>query len=258
MAKRSLAEMQSERVFDLKCLFTGDSGSGKTHFTGTYSKGPTHYYMFDPGGEKTLEKPGLFDLSLKTMDKFVDKDPRKPKAFDNFWAQLQQDEKDGFFEEMAAKQGLLVFDSGTTISQAIVDRVGKLNNFPAKWEFKHWGQVTSTLLEFIRVINSLPCAAVLTTHLKEVKNAEGNLIEYKPLLTGQLAQTVGIYFSEYWVFKRNGDKTTVHFSGTGLNPASSRIMTEAKAENITFDDVYDMYMLGKELKTKKGGTPSPK
>ena len=52
--KQKLTERK--RKFDLKFLLTGNSGSGKTHFTATYTKGPIHYYMFDRGGEKTVEK----------------------------------------------------------------------------------------------------------------------------------------------------------------------------------------------------------
>jgi len=253
MAKTSLADIHSDRVFDLKLLFLADSGAGKTHFTGTYTKGPIHYYMFDPGGEKTLQKP-CFDHKNITMDKFVDRDLKKPIAFDNFWKQLQQDEKEGFFDDLAAKNGILVFDSATTISQAVKDKIGKANNWPSKWEFKHWGQVTSILTEFIRVINSLPCAVVLTAHLKEDRNSEGNIIKYMPLMVGQIANTIGVYFSEYWFFKRINGKTTIHFSGTTVNPASSRIIDIPKATDLTFDDVYDLYMDGKAIQEKKGGT----
>jgi len=45
-----------DKSFNIKFLLCGNSGSGKTDLCARYTKGPVHFYMFDKGGEKTIEK----------------------------------------------------------------------------------------------------------------------------------------------------------------------------------------------------------
>ena len=84
--KQKLAER--ERKFDLKFLLTGNSGSGKTHFTASYTMGPIHYYMMDRGGEKTIEK-----LSKNRKDITIDNFSSNDVLFSDFWKQFQIDEE---------------------------------------------------------------------------------------------------------------------------------------------------------------------
>ena len=78
-----------KRKFDLKFLLTGNSGSGKTHLTATYN-GPIHYYVFDKGGEKTVEK-----IMGNRTDITIDDFSSNSIQFSDFWKQYQEDEKKG-------------------------------------------------------------------------------------------------------------------------------------------------------------------
>ena len=80
--------VEKKRYFNLKFLLTGNSGSGKTHFTATYTKGPLHYYLFDKGGEKTVEK-----IMGSRNDITIDNFSADSLLFSDFWRTFQEDEK---------------------------------------------------------------------------------------------------------------------------------------------------------------------
>ena len=109
---------KSKRKFDLKFLLTGNSGSGKTHLTATYLDGPIHYYIFDKGGEKTIEKI-MKDRTDITIDNFS---PSSVK-FSDFWKQFQEDEKVGFFNWLVENNGLLVLDSLTNANLKAIKEI---------------------------------------------------------------------------------------------------------------------------------------
>src|SRR6056297_1658249 len=109
-----------QRKFNLKFLLTGNSGSGKTHFTATYTQGPIHYYMMDKGGEKTIEK-----LIKNREDITIDNFSQNAVLFSDFWKQFQIDAENGFFDHLAENQGLLVLDSLTNANQKAIYEITK-------------------------------------------------------------------------------------------------------------------------------------
>ena len=154
---------EAKRKFDLKFLLTGNSGSGKTHFTATYTKGPIHYYMFDRGGEKTIEKVmNKIDRKDITIDNFSS----SSIIFSDFWRQFQLDEKNGFFDWLAEKNGLLVLDSLTNANRKAIAEIEKKSNITPSGIGKtldmkkgmaipHWGQLlnwmTTLVLSLIHI-----------------------------------------------------------------------------------------------------------
>jgi len=117
----------NKRVFDLKFLLCGNSGSGKTHLCGTYTTGPVHFYMLDKGGEKSLEKlieerpQGSPTLSVDTFSK-------SEVNFSDFWHKFQLDEKEGFFDYMKEQNGLVVIDSLTAANHKAIKEICKACN----------------------------------------------------------------------------------------------------------------------------------
>jgi len=154
----------AERTFNLKFLLAGNSGSGKTHLCGTYTNGPVHFYMLDKGGEKTLEK--LIDKRSKTAPTLsVDVLSDSSVSFSDFWLKLQQDEKDGFFDYMAANNGIIILDSATAANKkAITEICTKCNITPSSigkkldnkkgMSMPHWGQLLQWMQTLISTMQA--------------------------------------------------------------------------------------------------------
>lgn len=241
--------------FDLKFLLVGNSGSGKTHFAGTYTSGPVHFYMLDPGGEKTLyklnkdRKPGC----EITIDSFS---PRNDK-YTTFWKQLQRDEKDGFFAEMSERKGLIVLpDSLTTANDMIVEETARKNgrsltNTDKAMRIQDWGVASQWMKELVGVINDLPCAVVAIAHLVTDYDDEGAVAARYPSVTGKFSRTMGRYFDEIYLLETMGSKRKVVFTEKGKFQASSRIFQCKDASNITMQDLADAYMNGDDLSIKR-------
>jgi len=227
--------------FDLKFMLVGSPGAGKTHLCGTYTSGPIHFYMVDPGGEKTLRKllPDRPDSSPISVDTFLRRDNQD---YQSLWNQLQKDAKSGFFEEMKEKSGLIVFDSMTSIMSLITDYVEKLSGkSPMKpgdrsgFSQREWGQRSSFATELIRVINDIPGAAAVCTHLKRTQdNLSGNIIESLNL-PGQLSDSAGNWFDEVYKIKAISKKIRLIFHSDG---------SFDQAKTRTFEDSYKDFQRG--------------
>jgi hypothetical protein len=248
--KQSLADAKPK--FDLKFLLIGRPGTGKTHFTATYTKGPVHYYMFDPGGEKTVRKVAKElkqPLDRYSVDYFQD---INKISYPDFWKQMQQDDKDGFFDKLAEQQGLLVFDSITKISQMILIEVAKKNartltSIEKPMRIQDWGMVTSWQRELISVIDVLPCAVAVTCHYITESNEDGAVIGEFPSIVGGLRYTLDNDFDEVYRLESVGRNYKFNFRGSSLYSAKSRVVNELFLNNITMDDLYAWYIEGKKV-----------
>jgi len=248
--KQSLTDIKPK--FDLKFLLIGRPGTGKTHFTATYTKGPVHYYMFDPGGEKTVRKCAKElnqPLGRYTID-FM-QDPAKI-TYDDFWKRLQKDERDGFFNQMAEQQGLVVFDSLTKISQLILLDVARKNGrtltaTDKPMRIQDWGMVTSWQRTLISVIDVLPCAVAVTCHYITETNEDGAVIGEFPSIIGGLRYTLDNNFDEVYRLESVGKNYKFNFRGSSLFGAKSRVISESFLNNITMDDLYAWYVEGKKV-----------
>ncbi|MDA3808349.1 MAG: AAA family ATPase [Thiomicrorhabdus sp.] len=242
---------QREKKFDLMFLFTGNSGSGKTHFTATYDKGPIHYYMFDKGGEKTVEK---FNRSDITIDNFSHSDVQ----FSDFWKQFQEDEAAGFFEYLAEKDGLLVLDSLTNANQkAILEISKKAGIVPAgigkKIDMKkgmappHWGQLLNWMTTLIAALQELPCAVAVTVHLHTLMNSDQEVVARYPAVNGQFRQLVACDFDEAYLMTTQGSKRTIFFTEKMAFEAKSRVFDMPKISDVTMTQLANAYLAGKTV-----------
>lgn len=258
---------EGSRKFDLKFLLVGDSGVGKSHFCATYTKGPVHFYMLDPGGEKTLYKfishREANNLPPITLDKF----PLGQADYNDFWKQVQEDDKSGFFDYMAQENGLLVFpDSLSSASNMVLGKIANLNqkdlltNDPKKQMTKReWGQCTAWLFALLEVVNSLPCAVASIAHIHTDTDNNGTPNGRYPYVVGQERYRMGRLFDEVYHMDMSGKNYDIYFKEHALLKGKSRVFAPVKVRNITMDIIHDAYMSGDDLsKLEKGGDKEQK
>lgn len=240
-----------QRKFDLKFLLTGNSGSGKTHFTATYTKGPIHYYQFDKGGEKTVEK-----LIGKRDNITIDDFSKNDILFSTFWQQFQQDGEAEFFDYLAEQNGLLVLDSLTNANQkAIMEICKKSNVTPSgigkKLDNKkgmsqpHWGQLLNWMSTLVTSLQELPCAVAVTVHLHTLMNSNQEVVARYPAVNGQFRQLLACDFDEAYLLTTKGSKRKIFFTEKLSFEAKSRVFDMPYVENITLDQLAKAYLDGK-------------
>lgn len=236
----------TKKLSDLKFLLVGSSGCGKTHFCGTYTKGPLHVYSFDPHGHLTLLKS---ENKAITVDSFLDTDLDKAQAYRNFATTWNKDLAEGYFQQLADQNGILVLDSLSTLSQAIMDevlRTAKIEKPSLKIISQDlWGQQSQIIKHVIREVNALPCMAIMTAHEELVTDSSGTT-KYYPLTTGKLKTQIGLYFSEIYCFRNVGRERRLDFHPDSTHPVQkTRIFPETMSgiTNPSLDKLVEQYML---------------
>lgn len=236
------------RKFDLKFLLTGNSGSGKTHFTATYTKGPIHYYQFDKGGEKTVEKL-MGDRTDITIDDFSSSDI----LFSEFWQAFQKDGSDGFFEHLAEQSGLLVLDSLTNANQKAISEICKKSGITPsgigkKLDMKlgmsppHWGQLLNWMSTLVTSLQELPCAVAVAVHLHVLMNSDQEVVARYPAVNGQFRQLLSADFDEAYLLTTKGTKRMIYFTEKLSFEAKSRSFDMPHVTDVTLDQLSDAYL----------------
>jgi len=242
-----------KRKFDLKFLLTGNSGSGKTHFTATYTDGPLHYYQFDKGGEKTIEK-----IMGARTDITIDDFSSSNIIFSDFWNQYQEDEKNGLFTWLAENSGLLVLDSLTNANKkAIIEIAKKSNVTPSgigrKLDMKkgmappHWGQLLNWMTTLVTSLQELPCAVAVTVHLHTLMNSNQEIVGRYPAVNGQFRQLLATDFDEAYLLTTKGNKRQIYFTEKLAFEAKSRVFSMPRVEDVTMSDLAKAYLSGKTV-----------
>lgn len=247
---------QEKKVFDLKFLLTGNSGSGKTHFTATYTKGPLHYYMIDKGGEKTIQK-----IAPKRTDITMDNFSHSSVKFSDFWKQFQEDEKAGFFDYLAKNSGMLILDSLTSANIKAIDEIAKKSEvvpsgIGKKIDMKkgmappHWGQLLNWMATLVTALQELPCAVAVTVHLHTIMNKDQEVVARYPAVNGQFRQILARDFDEAYLLTTQGSKRQIFFTEKLNFEAKSRVFDMPKVEGITMDQLATAYLTGKTVINK--------
>jgi len=245
--------VEKKRYFNLKFLLTGNSGSGKTHFTATYTKGPLHYYMFDKGGEKTIEK-----IASKRNDITIDNFSTDSLLFSDFWRTFQEDEKNGLFQWLKEQSGMLVLDSLTNANKKAIHEIEKKSDIiPSgigkKIDMKkgmapaHWGQLLNWMSTLVSSLQELPCAVAVTVHLHTLMNSDQEVVARYPAVNGQFRQLLAADFDEAYLLTTQGTKRQIFFTEKLAFEAKSRVFDMPKVEGISMDQLAAAYLAGKTV-----------
>lgn len=251
-SRTKIPYVPAERKFDVKFLFAGNSGSGKTHLCASYTKGPVHFYMLDKGGKRTIDKaihktPRPANAPL-TMDDFS----RSENAFSDFWLAFQEDEASGFFDELAEKNGIVVLDSMTAAnirarieiankSQVTPSGIGKKLDMKKGMAQPHWGQLLDWMQTFTAAMQELPCASIITVHLHTLMNNRQEVVARYPSVNGQFRQLLAKDFDEAYLLEAKGEKFKISFRERYKYEAKSGIFDMKEVDNITMDHIADAY-----------------
>ena len=242
-----------KRIFDLKFLLTGNSGSGKTHFTATYTKGPLHYYLFDKGGEKTVEK-----IMGSRNDITIDNFSADSLLFSDFWRTFQEDEKNGLFQWLKEQSGMLVLDSLTNANKKAIHEIEKKSGITPsgigkKIDMKmgmapaHWGQLLNWMSTLVSSLQELPCAVAVTVHLHTLMNSDQEVVARYPAVNGQFRQLLAADFDEAYLLTTQGTKRQIFFTEKLAFEAKSRVFDMPKVEGISMDQLAVAYLAGKTV-----------
>lgn len=242
----------AERKFDVKFLLAGNSGSGKTQLPASYTKGPVHFYMFDKGGAKTIDK--LIIQQKRPLDApiTIDDFSHSDNSFSDFWTAFQEDEANGFFDDLAAKSGILVLDSLTAANLRAIKEIckknsitpsgiGKVLNNKLGMSMPHWGQLLDWMQTLTAALQELPCAVVVTVHLHTLMGKEQEVVARYPSVNGQFRQLLAVDFDEAYLLETKGGKFNINFRERYKYEAKSRIFDMKEASNVTMDQIATAY-----------------
>lgn len=246
----------SERKFNLNFFLCGNSGSGKTHFLASYTKGPVHFYMLDVGGQKTIDKC-LIDRPAKAPQVSVDVMSSDEWDFSAVYKHIAQDEKDGFFTELAEQNGIVCLDSLTSLNEKAKFEIAKKNSRimyqigsaskDQGLRVQDWGQLGHWMQHIIKCIQDLPCATATTVHLHTIMDGDATVVGRYPSLNGQLRQTASINFDETYLLEMRGDKQVLHFKEYLKFEAKSRSFSNKMVRDCTLDQLVEAYNNKKTL-----------
>lgn len=251
-AKTKIPYSPAERKFNVKFLFAGNSGSGKTQLCASYTKGPVHFYMFDKGGVKTIDKLIHQQKRPSNAPITIDDFSHSDHFFSDFWTAFQEDEANGFFAAMAEKSGIVVVDSLTTANLRAIKEICKKNaitpsgigkrvNHKLGMSMPHWGQLLDWMQTLTAAVQELPCAAIITVHLHTLMNSDQDVVARYPSVNGQFRQLLAVDFDEAYLLEAKGGKFNINFRERYKYEAKTRIFDMKEASNVTMDRIAEAY-----------------
>lgn len=246
-----------DRRFNLKMLFAGNSGTGKTELASSYTAGPVHFYMIDKGGAKTLEKNRV---GRKESDPILSVDDLSSSdiKFSDFWSQLQSDDNNNFFESLAEENGLLVIDSITSLNAKALREISDLNrvnpnsigkplNQKKAMAPAYYGQLLNWMTSLTSTLQELPCAVIATVHIHVLMNSQQEVIARYPSVNGQFRQLIAVDFDEAYLLETRGERHKTYFKEVNKFEAKSRVFSLKEKENLNLDDLAKAYLAGKDI-----------
>lgn len=195
LAEARTAYENDSRSGKINVLLLGRYGSGKTFLARTMP-GPVLIDCFDPGGTIGLQ-PQIESGTIIADTRWSQDDPLRPTVFTAWLRAMNERIQAGLFDTL----GTYVLDSTTFLDATIMNEVmrkaglpgseprGKDDYIPAK----------AALTKVLRQIANLPCHTVVTGHLKDVKDREGNLLRTQFLVIGDGAERLPALFDEVWI-----------------------------------------------------------
>ena len=207
-------------------LALGNTGSGKTTL-GLTAPGKKFAYYFDQNALNTaikFKKYADFELTYETyFADHVNLDVRSmSKGKGDRISVVRGDETYVEWEkhlENMIEKGLIkpydwmIFDSLTTFSDMVMDRVLTINNRYGDWPHQDdWGPQMNTIAKVFRTLTSLGINLFVTGHLDIKQDELSKRIFQVPLLTGRLRMKLPLLFSQIWICEATTVKDEVKYT----------------------------------------------
>lgn len=230
-------------------LIFGNTGAGKTSLFRTLP-GKKFAYVFDQNAMQSLHGdpdidyleflPDILPMAVRSLAKDKGDKELKTRGSDIY----QEWEKD--FEERLDKNWFedngykwLMFDSLTTFSQMVMDRVLTINGRPGSWPQKDdYGPQINSILNVFRTATSRGLGLYVTGHMEMKQDELTSRIFQTPLVTGQLKVKLPLLFSQIYYAECGGvtgsgqDKTVKYFLQTAPDRTTPLVRNTLK--NVDF------------------------
>jgi hypothetical protein len=190
-------------------LLKGDSGSGKTWKAAQFPR-PV-FFNWDNNLSGLRKLPPELRKQVRVVDPRVDKDGKAVaniKIFDNFVSQLETIVEDKTI-------GTIVFDSLTTMAEALMDKVLKSDLPSARVEIQHWGEIWryfKWLGEEVLCNQGLDKHVIWIAHEQLKEDKLSGKTKYLLSLGGQAKQNLDLFFSDVWrCYNRTGKDSKTEY-----------------------------------------------
>lgn len=193
-------------------LLIGDGGTEKTRFA---AQAPKPLFLdFDAGLTSTRDLPPFQYFTFKDV-------PHGSKAFnpkkgfykwgkawpawieflnEKLWPAIENESFKIKTEDGEYEFNTLVVDSLTTLTTQcmnyVLDSAGKTPKDSIT--LPEWGTQLRLMESVMEQLSAWPIPLIVTAHIKRDTNEQMATVEYLPMITGQLAGRIGIYFDEVY------------------------------------------------------------
>jgi hypothetical protein len=259
-------DITEDEVGKPKFLLVGSTGSGKTSQICTLP-GKTFAYLFDPSALATLRGQdieydefvaGRLNLGAVSLSKGKS-DPRTKTDAPDIYTAWEKDFTKKTEDKFWDKIDNIAFDSFTTFSDIVMDRIlalnGRTGQFPQQDD---WGGQMQTITNVVRTLTAMNKTLIFTAH-DEYKQDEGtSRMQNVIILTGRLRTKIPLLFSDIWHMESASTASEIKYQAQTrpdrMNPAIRCTFRELEMyEDVTIKDWSkpQNYGIGKLLKGRK-------
>lgn len=254
-----------------KFLLVGPTGSGKTSQIATLP-GKTFAYLFDPSALATLRGqdieyeeffPTMLNLGAVSLSKGKS-DPKTATDAPDVFTTWEKDFESRCIVDKETKKCYwdtidnIAFDSFTTFSDVVMDRILKLNGrvgqFPQQDD---WGGQMQTITNVVRTLTAMRKNLIFTAHDEFKQDETTSRMQNVIILTGRLRIKIPLLFSDIWHMESASTAAEIKYQAQTrpdrMNPAIRCTFRElAMFEDMTVKDWNNPqeYGIGKILNTR--------
>lgn len=259
--------MEAHRKPGEKFLVLGQTGSGKTTLFTTLP-GKKFMYLFDPNALNSIQGldidyeeflPDMLNMAVGSLSKGKGDRPtvRSPAVvYSNWEKDFESKMESGFFDSYDC----VGFDSFTTLSDMVMDRVLEINGRGGQWpQMDDYGPQMNTLLNIVRTVTAMGKIIYFTGHVELKQDELTSRIYQTPMMTGRLKAKLPLLFSEIYMCKAEPDtkgnvKYQIQTKPDRLSPlvrCTLKGLELYQDVTIDYDKPLDKQGLGKILKEQK-------